>query len=54
MTTHQRWTQTDITELRARLRAGSSIAAIAEATGRTPETVDAMMRRLRLRVGRLA
>jgi hypothetical protein len=47
--THQRWTQTDITALRARHGAAETVQAIAHALQRTPENVASMMARLRLR-----
>ncbi|MCX8474480.1 MAG: hypothetical protein MT490_01675 [Sphingomonas sp.] len=50
MTTFQRWTQTDITELRSRLETGGSVVDIAEALQRPSENILAMMSRLRLRV----
>ncbi|WP_404336255.1 hypothetical protein AB2M62_18695 [Sphingomonas sp. MMS12-HWE2-04] len=50
MIAHQRWTQTDITELRSRLEVGGTVADIAEGLQRTTENVLAMMSRLRLRV----
>jgi hypothetical protein len=49
MIAHQRWTQTDITELRSRLELGASVADIADALQRPVENVVAMMSRLRLR-----
>ena len=49
METHQRWTQADITDLRARLQAGASVADIVEAMQRSPEDIRQMMSRLRLR-----
>ena len=52
MTPHQRWTQTDITDLRAQLQAGATAADIVAATGRAPSSVDLMVARLRLRYRR--
>ncbi|MHA6721175.1 hypothetical protein ACX40Y_17210 [Sphingomonas sp. RS6] len=48
--THQRWTQTNINDLRSGITAGISIEAIADALGRTVEDTQAMALRLRLRV----
>ena len=49
MSTHQRWTQSDITELRSRLELGTAVRDIADALKRGPDEVSAMMARLRLR-----
>jgi len=49
MTDARRWTQTDITDLRQRLAAGTTENEIAAAVDRTVEAVEAMMSRLRLR-----
>lgn len=49
MTAHQRWTQTDLTDLRRRLKDSATCAEIAAAVGRSPEMVLTMMKRLRLR-----
>ena len=49
MTLHQRWTQTDLTDLRRRLEAGEQLEQIAEAIGRPAAEVVAMMGRLRLK-----
>ena len=49
MTPHQRWTQTDLTDLRRRLEMGEQLDQIAEATGRPAAEVGAMMGRLRLK-----
>ena len=49
MTSHQRWTQTDISDLRTRVQAGQSAAQIVTATGRPAAAVDLMIGRLRLR-----
>ena len=49
MEAHQRWTQSDITELRTRLQTGEGVAAIAAAVQRDADEVLAMMGRLRLR-----
>ena len=49
MNTFQRWTQTDITELRSRLELGGTVADIAETLQRPVENIRAMMSRLRLR-----
>jgi hypothetical protein len=46
----QRWTQTDITELRSRLEMGGSVSDIAEALERPAGNILSMMSRLRLRV----
>ena len=46
---HQRWKQSDITDLRTRLQSGEPVTAIAEAVQRQPEDILAMMGRLRLR-----
>lgn len=51
MQTNQRWTQTEITELRARAAAGETAETIAKALGREPWEIFAMTERLRLRVG---
>ncbi|WP_084583920.1 hypothetical protein [Sphingomonas azotifigens] len=48
--THQRWTQTNINDLRSGITAGIGIEAIADALGRTVEDTRAMALRLRLRV----
>lgn len=45
---HHRWTQTDITMLRARLGAGDALADVARVLERSPENVMLMMYRLRL------
>jgi hypothetical protein len=50
MITFQRWTQTDITELRSRLEMGGSVADVAEALQRPVASIVSMMSRLRLRV----
>ena len=49
MEPHQRWTQTAITDLRARLQAGETVDHIATALQRRPDTITSMMSRLRLR-----
>lgn len=49
MAPHQRWTQTTISDLRLRLEKGEAVEQIADALGRTADTVQAMMDRLRLR-----
>lgn len=49
MNPHQRWTQTDLNDLRARLGAGEQPAEVAAAVGRTAEGVLAMMSRLRMK-----
>jgi hypothetical protein len=49
MTPHQRWTQTDITQLRARLAEGDRVEQVAEALGRSVADVEAIMSRLRMR-----
>lgn len=49
MTPHQRWTQTDLTDLRRRLELGEQPEEIAEAIGRPSVDVSAMMGRMRLR-----
>ena len=49
MTEHQRWTQSDITDLRYRLSIGDAVADVAAALGRPVESVRIMMIRLRLR-----
>jgi len=50
MAEHKRWTQTDITELRARLEVGESAVEISELLQRSSEDVVGMMSRLCLRV----
>ena len=52
MSTFQRWTQTDITELRSRVEMGGSVVDIAEALQRSSENILAMISQLRLRVRR--
>jgi hypothetical protein len=47
---HQRWTQTDINDLRSGVAGGVEIEAIADALGRTVEDVRTMALRLRLRI----
>ena len=47
---HQRWTQTNINDLRSGAAGGVGVEAIAEALGRTVEDTRAMALRLRLRV----
>ena len=49
MTGHQRWTNTDLIDLRRRLLERATAEQIAEAVGRTPDAVMTMMKRLRLR-----
>ena len=49
MNAHQRWTQTDLTDLRRRLETGEQLDQIAEAIGRPASEVGAMMGRLRLK-----
>ena len=49
MTVHQRWTQTDLTELRLRVGAGDASDKIAYALSRSLVDVRMMMSRLRLR-----
>jgi hypothetical protein len=48
--TYQRWTQTNINDLRSGIAAGISIELIADALGRRVEDTRAMALRLRLRV----
>jgi hypothetical protein len=48
MIVHQRWTNTDLIDLRAGLRERGTIQDIAVSLGRTPEAVEIMMKRLRL------
>lgn len=50
MIAHQRWTQSDITELRSRLEVGGSVSEIAEALQRPQANILEMMSRLRLRL----
>lgn len=50
MNNHQRWTQSQIDDLRARAQAGEAADLIAEALGRTLSDTVAMADRLRLRV----
>ena len=45
---HQRWTQSDINDLRSGVASGVEVEAIAEALGRTVEDVRTMILRLRL------
>lgn len=52
MIAHQRWTQTDITELRSRLEASGSVLEIADAMQRPAANIAEMMSRLRLRLPR--
>lgn len=47
---HQRWTQTNINDLRSGVASGVEVEAIADALGRTVEDTRAMVLRLRLRV----
>jgi hypothetical protein len=47
---HQRWTQTNIDDLRSGVAGGVNIEAIADALGRTVEDTRTMAQRLRLRV----
>ena len=47
---HQRWTQTDINDLRSGVAGGVEVEGIAEALGRTVEDTRAMVLRLRLRI----
>ena len=49
MDPHQRWTQTQIDELRARVRSGETLDIVAEALARQPAEIRAMLDRLRLR-----
>lgn len=48
-----RWTQTHVTDLRARVAEGQSLEFIAAALARTPQDVGGMMGRLRLQEARL-
>ena len=48
MTSHKRWTQAHISDLRTRIRAGSSAVEVAEYLDRNVEDVASMMVRLRL------
>ena len=50
MNVHQRWTQTNIDDLRCGIANGVEVEAIAEALDRTVEDIRAMTSRLRLRV----
>ena len=50
MNTHQRWTQRNISELRARLRSGETLGDITAALARAQGDVLAIMRRLNLHV----
>lgn len=50
MNKHQRWTQTDINDLRSGVAGGIVVEALADALGRTPKEIQAMALRLRLRV----
>ncbi|MDQ2891739.1 MAG: hypothetical protein M3R64_01450 [Pseudomonadota bacterium] len=45
----KRWTQADITDLRARLQAGEPVGEIAAALGRADTDITTMIQRLRLR-----
>ncbi|HEX8413641.1 MAG TPA: hypothetical protein VF637_07110 [Sphingomicrobium sp.] len=45
----QRWTQSDITDLRARVQMGDSVEKIAEESQRTPDEIRSMIARLRLK-----
>jgi hypothetical protein len=47
---HQRWTQTNINDLRSGIASGVEIEVIADALGRTVEDIRAMVSRLRLRL----
>mgnify|MGYP001069381684 CR=1 FL=1 len=49
MSNSRRWTQADITDLRARVHAGEARGAIAAALGRDQADVTLMIYRLRLR-----
>jgi len=50
MAEQKRWTQTDITELRARLELGDTAEAIGELLDRSTVDIFGMMSRLSLRV----
>ena len=50
MSTEKRWTQTDITALRAKLEGGESAADISTALDRSADDVLTRMSRLSLRV----
>lgn len=47
---HQRWTQTNINDLRSGVIGGVDIEVVADALGRTVEDTRAMALRLRLRM----
>lgn len=47
---HQRWTQSNINDLRSGVASGVEVEAIADALGRTVEDVRTMILRLRLRL----
>jgi hypothetical protein len=48
MNQRERWTQTQISDLRAGIQRGESVEAVAAALDRSPDEVLAMMDRLRL------
>lgn len=52
MNQHQRWTQTDIADLRTGVANGLAAEAIAEGMGRTVDDVSNMASRLRLRMAK--
>lgn len=54
VSTHQRWTQTDITNLRSRLQAGDSVPDIARAMSRLPDGIMSMAKRLQLKISKAA
>ena len=45
---HKRWRQSDITSLRYRLGEGDTLISVSHILERSPESVAAMMERLRL------
>ncbi len=53
MSSHRRWTQTDITDLRDRARVAISCGSLADDVGRSPDDVARMMARLRVVLARM-
>jgi iron uptake system EfeUOB component EfeO/EfeM len=49
MNPHRRWTQTDLTDLRARVQGGENLTDICPAIGRTIEDITRMTTRLRIK-----
>jgi hypothetical protein len=49
MNPHRRWTQTDLTDLRARVQSGEELLDVSDAIGRTIDDVVRMATRLRIK-----